>query len=110
MSSTTRVNGSDFAVRNSLVSTAQLKAFVIDAGGSLASQTGVDGAIESLLRELQPQMYFIANDTSGALSVIMDGHCQDATALQARIVALGTVNGYSFSSATVALGTSLTVA
>ena len=107
MSATTRVNGS-VGAHGTLFSVMQLKAFVIDAGASLASATGVDGALEQLIREVQPLM-FESTSTSGVIHVIVDGHAVDATGLAARIAALGTVNGYSFAGATVTLGTHITV-
>jgi hypothetical protein len=108
MSATTRVNGTQAAVAT-LYSVAQLKAFLIDAGGDISAKTGVDSAIEALIREVQPLMYLIPNAASGLVHVIVDGHAVDAASLQARIVALGTVDSYSFASATVTLGTSVVV-
>ena len=55
MAATTRVNGS-VGAHGTLFSVMQLKAFVIDAGSSLAAATGVDGALEQLIREVQPLM------------------------------------------------------
>lgn len=91
-----------------LFSVMQLKAFVIDCGGSLAAQGGIGGAIEAVFREVQPLM-FESTSTSGVVHVIVDGHAVDAATLQARIIALGTVNGYSFASASVTAGTHITV-
>lgn len=91
-----------------LFSVMQLKAFVIDCGATLASQGGIGGAIEAVFREVQPLM-FESTSTSGVVHVIVDGHAVDAATLQARIIALGTVNGYSFASASVTLGTHITV-
>lgn len=115
MSATTRVNGSygNYA-QGTIYSVAQLKAFIIDAGGSLAAQDAdsageVDQAMEALIREVQPLMYY-STGTDGTVTVICDGHAVDAASLQARIIALGTVNGYSFASATVAAASSLTAA
>jgi len=115
MSTTTRVNGSfgNYA-QGTIYSVAQLKAFIIDAGGTLAAQDAdsageVDQAMEALIREVQPLMYY-STGTDGTVTVICDGHAVDAASLQARIIALGTVNGYSFASATVAAATSLTAA
>lgn len=110
MSSTTRVNGS-VGAHGTLQSVMQFKAFVIDAGASLAAATAVDGALELLIREVQPLMYQSVG-TDGVVHVIVDGHAVDAATLQARIQAIGTtaVGSYSFASATVTLGTSITVA
>jgi hypothetical protein len=116
MSTTTRYNGDfGFFQTGTLFSVAQLKAFVIDMGGDLQAQDAdaageVDQALTIAIREIQPLMYFAPSDTSGVVHVVVDGHAVDAASLQARIVGLGTVNGYSFAGATVTLGTSITVA
>jgi len=110
MAATTRVNGS-VGAHGTLFSVMQLKAFVIDAGATLAGSSGViDGALEQLIREVQPLMYQSVS-TSGVVHVIVDGHAVDAATLQARIRAIGTnvVDSYDFSGATVTLGTSITV-
>ena len=114
MAATTRVNGS-VGAHGTLFSVVQLKAFVIDAGSSLAAATGVDGALEQLIREVQPLMYQSVS-TSGVVHVIVDGHAVDAATLQARIIAIGnrsTGNGdpytYDFTGATVTLGTNIVV-
>ena len=91
-----------------LYSTLQLKAFIVDAGASLASQTGIDGAIEALTRELgTTAALFESNGTAGKFIVIGDGHALDADTLQIRIRQLGTVNSYSFAGATVSQLSSL---
>ncbi len=115
MSATTRVNGSyGNYTQGTIYSVVQLKAFLIDAGGSLAAQDAdaageVDQAMEALIREVQPLMYY-STGTDGTVTVIVDGHAVDADTLQARIQALGTVNSYSFASATVTAASSLTAA
>lgn len=114
MSATTRVNPALTVAAGSgrnhgvLYSTLQLKVFLVDAGGDLTSKTGVDSAIEALTRELgTTAALFESSGTAGKFIVIGDGHAVDATILQARIRALGTVDSYSFASATVAEQTSL---
>jgi len=115
MSATTRYNGSygNFA-QGTIYSVAQLKAFIIDAQAALTNQDAdaageVDQAMEALIREVQPLMYYSAN-TAQTVTVVCDGHAIDATSLQLRIRALGTVNGFDFSGATVAAASSLTAA
>ena len=115
MAATTRYNGSfgNYAT-GTLRSVLQLKAFVIDAGGDLQAQDSdsageVDQAVEAVIREVQPLMYFTPSASDGIIHVIVDGHAVDATTLQARIQAMGTVNGYSLAGATVTLGTSIVV-
>lgn len=112
MSATTRVNPA--LAQNSgrnhgvLYSQMQLKAFIVDAGATLASQTGIDGAIEALTRELgTTAALFESSGTAGKFIVIGDGHALDAAILAIRIQQLGTVNGYSFAGATVSELTSL---
>ena len=110
MAGITKVNGIGHA-HGTLYSTMQLKAFVIDAGASLASQGGIGGAIEALAQELGGGvLLFQSVGTGGLVHVVMDGHAQSAAALQVRIRNIGTANGYDFSGATVAEGTSVTIA
>jgi hypothetical protein len=115
MSATTRVNGSfGNYTTGTLFSVYQMKAFVIDAGGDLQGQDAdaageVDQAVEAVIREVQPLMYFTPSAGDGIIHVIVDGHAIDATTLQARIRAMGTVNSYDLSGATVTLGTAIVV-
>jgi hypothetical protein len=115
MSATTRYNGSygNFST-GTLRSVYQQKAFVIDCGGDLQAQDAdaageVDQAVEAVIREVQPLMYFTPSASDGLIHVIVDGHAVDAATLQARIRAMGTVNSYDLSGATVTLGTSIVV-
>ena len=110
MSASTRVNGGG-STHATLYSVVQLKAFVIDAGATLASSGGVNGALEALIQEVQPLMYESVS-TSGVVHVIVDGHAVDADTLQARIRAIGNVSTpytYDFTGATVTLGSHITV-
>ena len=113
MAGVTRVNGfGNYLTTGGLRSTAQLKAYVIDAGADLRSEDdGAEEAVEALMREVSPLMYDIVNDANGKVHVIVDGHHGDATVLQARIRHLGTVGGndYDFSGATVTLGANIVV-
>ena len=116
MSTTTRYNGSfgNYAT-GTLRSVLQLKALLIDAGGDLQAQDSdsageVDQAVEAVIREIQPLMYFTPSAGNGIIHAIVDGHAIDADTLQARIRALGTVNSYDLSGATVTVGTSIVVA
>ena len=109
MAGITKVNGIGHA-HATLYSTMQLKAFVIDAGASLASQGGIGGAIEALAQELGGGvLLFQSVGTSGLVHVVMDGHAQAAASLQSRIQNMGTVNGYDFSGAAVTAGTNIVV-
>ena len=115
MSATTRYNGSfgNYA-QGTVYTVAQLKAFIIDAQAALTNQDAdaageVDQAMEALIREVQPLVYFSAG-TAQTVTVVVDGHAVDAASLQARIRALGTVNSFNFASATCVAASSLTAA
>jgi hypothetical protein len=107
MAGQTKVNGIGHA-HGTLYSTSQLKAYVIDAGASLAAQGGIGGAIEALAQNIAPLMMQSVS-TSGLVHVVVDGHPTDAAGLQARIREMGTVNSYDFSGATVTAGTAIVV-
>jgi hypothetical protein len=110
MSATTRVNGSGQYTTGTLRTVAQLKAFVIDAGADLQTEDdGIDEAVEEVIREVQPLMYFVPSAGDGIIHVIVDGHAVDADTLQARIRNMDTGSGYRFNAATVTLGTSIVV-
>jgi hypothetical protein len=131
MSATTRVNGSTVVNSSGTVignyktgtifSVSQQQAFIItvknvsataqDLQAEDADVVGeVDQAVEHIIREVQPLMYFVTSSSAGTISVIVDGHAVDAATLQARIRALGTVNSIDVSGTTVVLGSTLTVA
>ena len=111
MATTTRVNGFDQYATGTLRSVTQLKAFLIDVGADLQAQDdGADEAVESVIREVQPLMYFTPTASDGIIHVICDGHAVDAASLQERIRALDNGSGYRFNAATVTLGTSIVVA
>jgi hypothetical protein len=110
MAGITRVNGFGQFAQGTVYSVAQLKAFIIDAGGSLAAEDdGAKEAMELLLQEVQPLMYY-STGTDGTVSVICDGHGVDAASMQARIRALGSTagpNNYDFTGATVTAASAL---
>ena len=114
MAGVTRVNGfGNYLTTGGLRSTAQLKAYLIDAGGDLRGEDdAAEEAVEALIREVSPLMYDIVNDASGKVNVIVDGHHGDAASLQARIRHMGDSvggNNYDFSGATVTLGSNIVV-
>ena len=111
MAGVTRVNGfGNYLTTGGLRSTAQLKAYVIDAGGDLRGEDdAAEEAVEALIREVSPLMYDIVNDANGKVHVIVDGHHGDATVLARRLQHLGTVGSYDFSGATVTLGANIVV-
>lgn len=113
MAGQTRVAGFGSYAQGTVYSTAQLKAFVIDAQAALTNEDdGAEEAMEAIIREVQPLMYYSAG-TAQTISVIVDGHGVDAASLQARIRALGATvgpNDFDLSGATVAAASSVTVA
>tara|TARA_B100001113_G_scaffold345797_1_gene335866 strand:+ start:1118 stop:1459 length:342 start_codon:yes stop_codon:yes gene_type:complete len=110
MAGITRVNGFGQYAQGSVYSVAQLKAFLIDAGGSLAAEDdGAKEAMELLIQEVQPLMYY-STGTDGSVTVVCDGHGVDAASMQARIRALGSTagpNNYDFTGATVTAASAL---
>ena len=111
MATTTRVNGFGQYATGTLRSVVQLKAFLIDVGADLQAQDdGIDEAVENVIREVQPLMYFTPTASDGIIHVIVDGHAVDADTLQARIRNLDSGSGYRYNAATVTLGTSIVVA
>jgi hypothetical protein len=100
MAEFTRVNGGAGAVHGTTFSTAQLKAFEVDALVSLAAKGGVNSTIEAILREFQPLMY-VSTGTAGKIFMIVDGHAVDAASMQLRLRQLGTVDSIVLTSATV---------
>jgi hypothetical protein len=110
MSTTTRVNGSTKYLQGTVYSVLQLKAFLIDAGADISAQDdGIDEAMEQVIREVQPLMYY-STGSDGTITVVVDGHAVDADTLQARIRNMDTGSGYRFNAATVTLATSLVAA
>ena len=110
MAGITRVNGFGQYAQGTVYSVAQLKAFLIDAGGSLAAEDdGAKEAMELLIQEVQPLMYY-STGTDGSVTVVCDGHGVDAASMQARIRALGSTAGpnkYDFTGATVTAASAL---
>tara|TARA_A100001388_G_scaffold272479_1_gene252852 strand:- start:49 stop:390 length:342 start_codon:yes stop_codon:yes gene_type:complete len=110
MAGITRVNGFGQYAQGTVYSVAQLKAFLIDAGGSLAAEDdGAKEAMELLIQEVQPLMYY-STGTDGSVTVVCDGHGVDAASMQARIRALGSTagpNDYDFTGATVTAASAL---
>jgi len=92
MAGITRIHGFDNYVTGTLYSVAQLKGFKIvvkdNSNTAVDLQSLDDGAdemVETVIREVQPLMYFTVSDTSGTIYVIVDGHAVDAATLQTRV-------------------------
>lgn len=105
-----RVNGFGNYAQGTIYSVAQLKAFLINAQAALTTEDdGADEAMEAIIREVQPLMYYSAN-TAQTITVIVDGHAVNAATLQARIRNMGSTvgpNNFDLSSATVVAASAL---
>jgi hypothetical protein len=101
MPSVTKTNGTG-VTNNTLYVTDELYPVLIDTGANLASYSGNinGGALKLAVEELRPVMYQ-AKGTSGEIHAILDTRYGNAADVQARLQALGNVDGYNFSSATV---------
>jgi hypothetical protein len=103
----------DFLTTGGVRSTANLGAFLIDAGGDLRGEDdAAREAIEVILGEVQPLLYSIEDNANGKMTVIVDNSQTDATDLQRRLRALDTIgpNDYDISGATVAAASTLVAA
>ena len=89
MAAFTRVNGAAAAVVDVLTQIAAFLVTVKDDSNTaidLRADDGVvDGNLEKLLKELAPLMYFATNSSAGTVTVVMDGHANDAASLQSRV-------------------------
>ena len=95
-----------------LISRHNLLAVLVDTGADLRSEDDAPfEAVERALGIIQPLMYEITDDNSGKIHCIVDGSQFDASAVQAQLQAIGTqeANSYSFASASVTLGTGMTI-
>ena len=54
-----------------------------------AEDDAVDEAAEAIIKELNPLAYFIVNDNSGVIHLVMDANISSASELQARIRTIG---------------------
>jgi hypothetical protein len=120
MATQTRVNGFSNYTTGALRSVAQLKAFIItikDTSAAIDLQSLDDGAdemIESVIREVQPLMYYAPSASSGVIHVIVDGHGVDAASLLIRIkqvvIGQGSYGTLSTNISTCTEGTTFVVA
>ena len=104
MATVTRTNGLGHE-HEVLYSTANLKAYVLDAP-NLAAEGGIGKSLEFIGQSLQPLM-MNSEGTGGLVNLIMDGSQTTAASLQERVRAWGSSvgsNGIDFSSATVTEG------
>lgn len=123
MAEYTRVNGFGNYTTGTVRSVYQLKAFVIavkDASsGAVDLRTlddGAEEAVEAIIREVQPLMYYMPSDNSGLIHIVVDGHAVDATTLQTRVrriavgLGLGGTEAANDNDTTVTEASSFTVA
>ena len=117
----TRVNGFGQYTTGALRSVAQLKAFIItikdasDTAVDLQSlDDGADEMVESVIREVQPLMYYAVTASTGVIHVIVDGHGVDAASLLIRIkqvvIGQGSYGTLSTNISTCTEGTTFVVA
>ena len=120
MAAFTRVNGFSNFTTGALRSVAQLKAFINtikDTSAAIDLQTLDDGAdemVESVIREVQPLMYYAVTGSTGVIHVIVDGHGVDAASLLIRIkqvvIGQGSYGTLSTNISTCTEGTTFVVA
>ena len=125
MGSLTRVNG--LAVTVGTLYNLNVNAFLITVKNTSASaidlraeDDAVDEAVEQIIKELNPLMFFVTNSSAGTIHVIMDQSINSASELQTRIRRIGIDSGATttsigpndidISGTTVAAGASITVA
>ena len=58
-----------------------------------AEDDATDEAVEAIIKELNPLAYFIVNDASGTIHLVMDANHSSASDLQARIRTIGIDDG-----------------
>lgn len=58
-----------------------------------AEDDATDEAVEAIIKELNPLAYFIVNDASGTIHLVMDANHASASDLQARIRTIGIDDG-----------------
>ena len=117
MSEVTRVNG--LACTAGTLYSLNAKAFLVTVKNAAASardlraeDDAVDEAVEMIVKELNPLMFFVTNSTAGTMHVITDVSLSAAD-LQTRIRNLGTAvgpNDLDVTGTTVAAATSITIA
>jgi hypothetical protein len=54
-----------------------------------AEDDAMDEVVEAIVRELNPLAFFVVDDASGVIYVVMDKHINDASELQVRIRRIG---------------------
>jgi hypothetical protein len=98
MAVVTRVNGLQATVGT--LYNLNANAFLITVKNAAASaidlraeDDAVDEAVEQIVKELNPLMFFVTNSSAGTICVIMDKSINDAAELQTRIRRIGKDSG-----------------
>lgn len=58
-----------------------------------AEDDAIDEVVEAIVREINPLAFFVVDDASGFIFVVMDKHINDASELQVRIRRIGKNTG-----------------
>ena len=77
-----------------------------------AEDDAVNEAVEYLVKELNPLMFFVTDSAAGTIHVVFDKNINSAAELQTRIRNMGTavgINGVDVSGTTVASAIAITV-
>ena len=103
MASVIRVNG--LAVTVGTLYNLNANAFLITVKNASASaidlraeDDAIDEAVEQIIKELNPLMFFVTNSSAGTIHVVMDKSINDASELQTRIRRIGKDSGASTTS------------
>ena len=103
MAIVTRVNGLNCTVGT--LYNLNANAFLVTVKNSSASaidlraeDDAVDEAVEQIVKELNPLMFFVTNSAAGTMHIIMDKSTSDASELQTRIRQIGKDSGASTTS------------
>jgi hypothetical protein len=99
----TRVNG--LACTVGTLYNLNANAFLITVKNAAASaidlraeDDAVDEAVEQIIKELNPLMFFVTNSAAGTICIVVDKSISDASELQTRIRRIGKDNGASTTS------------
>jgi hypothetical protein len=99
----TRVNG--LACTVGTLYNLNANAFLITVKNAAASaidlraeDDAVDEAVEQIIKELNPLMFFVTNSAAGTMCIVVDKSISDASELQTRIRRIGKDNGASTTS------------
>jgi hypothetical protein len=103
MAIVTRVNGLNCTVGT--LYNLNANAFLVTVKNSSASaidlraeDDAVDEAVEQIIKELNPLMFFVTDSAAGTMHIVMDKSTSDASELQTRIRRIGKDSGASTTS------------